>query len=154
MSTNIFQIWDKIGRKTPFAVRRDNWSEGYYTVVTEVECDKMPYGKAYGYPTNNGIYSNHYEYDKDWRNYKLIPCGGCYQWHLIENADLESYKRGLEATKKTVISGQTINSKVYFGKYKGQTIDEISKENPLQFKYKLLFLHQSKQEKNQQPCET
>jgi len=31
---------------------------------------------------------------------------------------------------------------------------EIFKENQLQFKHKVLYLHQSKQEKKQQPCET
>ena len=34
---NIFQIWDDIGRKVPFAVRRQNWDEKYYAVVEEIE---------------------------------------------------------------------------------------------------------------------
>lgn len=88
MSLNIFQIWDSIGRKTPFAVRRDNWSSDYYTVVEAVECDKLPYGKAFGYPTIKGQSSTHYEYDKKWRLEKLIPCCGCYQWTLVENVVL------------------------------------------------------------------
>lgn len=92
MSSNIFQIWDSIGRKTPFAVRRDNWSESYYTIVEEIECEKLPYGKARGFPVTNGKYSNHYKYDRNWNKDRIIPCCGCYQWELAENVDL-SIKR-------------------------------------------------------------
>lgn len=88
MNMNIFQIWDSIGRKTPFAVRRENWSAEFYTVVEKIECEKMPYGKAYGYPVSNGKYSSHYEYDKKWRESKLIPCCGCYQWILVEDSEI------------------------------------------------------------------
>ncbi len=72
----------------PFAVKRDNWSDEYYTFVEKVECEKLPYGKAFGYATIYGKYSSHYNYDKKWREEKLIPCSGCYQWTLVENADL------------------------------------------------------------------
>ncbi|ULQ56233.1 hypothetical protein KJS94_16405 [Flavihumibacter rivuli] len=48
MSQNIFEIWDSIGRRTPFAVRRDNWNKEYYTIVDKVDCAKLPYGKAFG----------------------------------------------------------------------------------------------------------
>ena len=37
MNLNIFEIWDKIGRQTPFAVRRANWTEEYYTIVEKVD---------------------------------------------------------------------------------------------------------------------
>src|ERR1700739_3611616 len=100
MSNNIFEIWDSIGRKTPFAVRRVNWTEEYYTVVEKIDCTSLPYGNAFGYPTINGKYSDHYDYDKKWRKDKLIPCCGCYQWTLVENADLTNLKEGLAATKK------------------------------------------------------
>lgn len=130
MSENIFEIWDRIGRKTPFAVRRENWSKGYYTVVEKIECEKMPYGKAFGYPTDNGFYSNHYEYDKKWRNEKLIPCCGCYQWILEEEADLVKYKTGLKATETNIKGAKTIKSLFYFGKYKGYDIDYVFTQNP------------------------
>lgn len=129
MSLNIFQIWDSIGRKTPFAVRRDNWTDEYYTIVESVECEKMPYGKAYGYPTFHGQYSTHYEYDSKWKKEKLIPCCGCYQWTLVENADLTKYKDGLKATEKSVKAAYTISSPFYFGKYQGKTVEEVFREN-------------------------
>ena len=84
MNKNIFQIWDEIGRKTPFAVRRDGWTE-QYTIVEKVECEKLPYGQAFGFPVENGKPSDHYEYDKKWRETKLIPSCGSYQWTLVEN---------------------------------------------------------------------
>lgn len=71
MSKNIFQIWDEIGRKTSFAVRCDNWSKKFYTIVENVEIKKFPYGNAYGLSTVNGVYSNHYEYDSKWRKDKI-----------------------------------------------------------------------------------
>ena len=130
MSLNIFQVWDSIGRKTPFAVRRDNWSEEYYTIVESIECENLPYGNAFGYPTINGQYSSHYEYDKKWRNNKIIPCCGCYQWTLVENADITKYKDGLKATQKTIKSAYTINSQFYFGKFQGKTVEEVFRDNP------------------------
>ena len=72
MSKNIFQIWDDIGRKTPFAVRRDNWSKKYYAIVEKVEINKFPYGNAYGFSTINGIYSNHFEHDSKWRIKRIM----------------------------------------------------------------------------------
>ena len=88
MGLNIFQIWESIGRKTPFAVRRDNWSTQFYTIVEKIECEKMPYGKAFGYPTINGKMSDHYNYDGKWQREKIIPCCGCYQWQLVENVNI------------------------------------------------------------------
>jgi hypothetical protein len=56
---NIFLIWDRIGRTVPFAVTRNHWSERYYAVVERIECETLPYGKAFGYATDNGEYSTH-----------------------------------------------------------------------------------------------
>lgn len=127
---NIFQIWDDIGRTTPFAVRRDNWTDQYYTVVERIECEKLPYGKAFGYPTVNGSYSSHYEYDSKWKKDTLIPGAGSYQWSYVENVDLISYKKGLKATIKTTEKSYALNTKLYFGKYRGLTIEQIFRENP------------------------
>lgn len=89
MSLNIFQIWDSLGRKTPFAVRRGNWRPEFYAVVERVECEKMPYGKAFGYSVHNGIRNDHFSYDKNWRKERVIPNCGSYQWSLVENVDIK-----------------------------------------------------------------
>lgn len=81
---NIFQIWDSIGRKTPFAVRRDSWCKERYAIVERIECTALPYGKAFGYPTYLGDPTDHFDYDRKWQNEKLIPSCGSYQWTLIE----------------------------------------------------------------------
>ena len=127
---NIFEIWDSIGRITPFAVRRDNWGDQYYTVVDKVECPQLPYGKAYGYPTVNGKFSTHYDYDKKWRDEKLIPSAGVYQWSLAEKVDLESYKDGLKANIKTIKESYVLDSIFYFGKYKDSTVEVVFREQP------------------------
>ena len=129
MSENIFQIWDRIGRKIPFAVRRDNWPNRHYTVVEQIECENLPYGKAKGYPTDNGSYSNHYEYDKRWREEKRIPCDGCYQWTLVENADQVKYTDGVKAAIK-VKGTSAISSPLFFGKYKGTELLDAFKLDP------------------------
>jgi hypothetical protein len=90
MSQNIFQIWRELGEIAPFAVRRDNWSHQYYTVVENVEIKNWPYGIARGYATRNGYPSNHYDYDKKWRANREIPCAGCYQWTHVPDATLKT----------------------------------------------------------------
>ncbi len=130
MSENIFQIWDRIGRKTPFAVRRDNWSEPHYTIVEDIECEDLPYGKAYGYATVNGVFSMHYEYDGKWRRDNIIPCCGCYQWTLAENVNCVLY-----AEKPFPDDGQnkavkTIRSRFFFGKHKGEAVADVFIANP------------------------
>ncbi len=38
MGLNIFNIWENIGRKVPFAVRRTHWAnKGIYVIVDKVE---------------------------------------------------------------------------------------------------------------------
>jgi len=57
IAENIFQIWDRIGRKVPFAVTRDHWSSDRYCIIVDrIQCEKMPYGKAYSYSIENGEY--------------------------------------------------------------------------------------------------
>ncbi len=82
---NIFEIWKDNGKRLPFAVRRVNWTNQYYTIVTGIKIKKWPYGDAYGYPTVMGVYSDHYEYEREWRENQIIPCCGCYQWHYVKN---------------------------------------------------------------------
>ena len=140
MTKNIFQIWDDIGRKTPFAVRRDNWSNKYYAIVEKVEITKFPYGNAYGFSTRNGIYSNHFSYDCKWRRNMIIPCCGCYQWSLVKNVDFSKLEKFNEIRRKEIIEQLPIfqdkfdiyeqNSTLTFGKYKGKTIKEIFINEP------------------------
>lgn len=90
MAQNIFQIWAANGKKTPFAVRRDNWDSQFFTVVEKVVVRKMPYGTAYGYPTEDGVFNSHYEYDEKWREERIIPSAGCYQWELADDVDVSN----------------------------------------------------------------
>lgn len=133
MSKNIFQIWKEIGKKVPFGVRRDNWSNEYYTIVEKIEIRRWPYGSAFGYPTINGKYSNHYEYSNEWVKAKLIPGAGSYQWTFAPVAKLP------EMNKDNIPSQNKKNKKLNefsktsffdFGKYKGKTLENIFKENP------------------------
>ncbi len=121
MSTNIFQVWDSAGRTVPFAVRRDNWSSDFYTIVERVECEKLPYGKAFGFSVSNGVYSDHYEYNAKWRRTGLIPCCGCYQWTLASGADL-TIARPSDFDDKRLLRSSSI---LYFGRYRGRSIGEV-----------------------------
>lgn len=115
MSQNIFQIWDSLGRKTPFAVRRWNWSDRYYTIVDGIECEEMPYGKAFGFPVRDGRYSDHYDTDLKWQKERLIPGCGNYQWTLVENADLSIQP---DENLKSFL--------VPFGKYNGEPAEVLA----------------------------
>jgi len=133
---NIFEIWKENGEKLPIAVRRQNWDEQYFTVVTGVQIRKWPYGEAYGYPTLDGDYSNHYEYDSKWKNRRIIPCAGCYQWTLVKNAKIaiEDYQRFnlIEplAYKKKSNSEDTYET-TYSLLQRGLPIEEIANERGL-----------------------
>lgn len=70
-------------KEKPFCSKRDYWSDVYYVIVEYVDCEILPYGKAYGYPTINGTFSNHFMRNKRWRENRLIPNVGLYSWiHL------------------------------------------------------------------------
>jgi len=129
---NIFQIWKMIGEKVPFAVRNYRWSDNYYTVVEKIEIGKWPYGKAYGYPTINGQYSDHYERYKRWRQTKQIPLDGCYQWTLVENAIISKdfSVLNMEITlKRPTERGKSVSPK----KPGAYTFDEIRLNYPKAF---------------------
>jgi len=141
---NIFQIWEELGQKTPFAVRRANWGPEFYTVVVQVEIKKFPYGYAYGYPTHNGVYSDHYEYDKYWRERGLIPCGGCYQWTLVPNASFTDCEKFLSRAEKrpenrvfhqSSVKKYSVDSILEFGKFKGESVKKICESNPSYFEW-------------------
>lgn len=130
-SENIFQIWDRIGRKVPFAVTRDHWSSDRYCIVVErIECEVMPYGKAFGYSTDNGEYSTYLEYDTKWRKDRQISVAGIYQWSLVENADLASYKKGVTAGEPGMKGVSHIGANLFFGKYKDTDVLGVFKTDP------------------------
>jgi len=85
MIKNIFQIWDENNRTIPFKVRREHWPINCMVVVERIECEKLPYGKAFGFPIKDGVESGHFNYDKHWKKEKLIPSCGSYQWVLVND---------------------------------------------------------------------
>lgn len=130
-SENIFQIWDRIGRKLPFAVTRDHWSSDRYCIVVErIECEQMPYGKAFGHSTDNGEYSTYLEYDSKWRKDGQISVAGVYQWSLVDNADLTSYKKGVAAGEVGPKGVSHIGARMYFGKYRNSDVLSVFKTDP------------------------
>jgi len=129
MNKNIFEIWKDNGEVIPFAVRRNNWSSEYYTVVEKIEIKKWPYGNAYGYPTKNGIYSNHYEYSREWKENKIIPCAGSFQWSLVPNAVLSNSAKST-ALKISKVIIYECDSIFQFGKYNGKSLKNVYQENP------------------------
>lgn len=78
MSLNVFQIWDSLGQKTPFAVRKSYWAKESYTVITKIEIRKMPYGKAFGFFVKNGWKGREEE----------VRSPGVYDWSLVEGVAL------------------------------------------------------------------
>lgn len=131
MATNIFQIWESLGRITPFAVRRDNWRSEFYTIVERIECEKMPYGKAFGFSVAQGQYSDHYDYDKKWRESGSIPSAGSYQWTLVTGADLTikrpSAQQGRARIDERVKNASSI---LRFGKFNGSTVAQAFEAQP------------------------
>ena len=136
---NIFQIWKENGEKIPFAVRRRNWSNRYYTVVMAINIKKWPYGDAFGYSTKNGVYSNHYEYDNAWKKNGIIPCAGCYQWTIVgnpriyekacEHFKMQFFSRKKESVKKKSIIKNSVDTYkiTYDLLQKDYSVEEIAK---------------------------
>jgi hypothetical protein len=135
---NIFEIWKENSEKTPFAVRRRNWSSRYYTIVVKVVVKKWPYGDAFGYSTIHGSYSNHYDYDGRWRKSRIIPCCGCYQWSLVENArinelDYQQFMKFFLSRQDTSIKPVAVDTTqlTYNLLIKGFSVDDIARERHL-----------------------
>lgn len=131
MAMNIFQLWVENEKITPFAVRRANWRSEFYTIVERVECDVMPYGKAYGFSVANGRYSDHYDYDKKWRDSGLIPGAGSYQWSLVRDADLTIVRPSISlSVTPSDTRVKTLESVLKFGKFKGYTVAQAFEQEP------------------------
>jgi len=90
---NIFQIWDKQGRKVPFKVRRENWHPRYEVIVEKIECEKLPYGKAFGHSTEDGKSTDFFNHDSRYRKTGEIPCAGSYQWYSTKNENNENNEK-------------------------------------------------------------
>lgn len=127
---NLFQIWEALGRKTPFAAIREHWKPGFYVVVERIECEKMPYGDAFGVAAFNGRYSDRLEYDSKWEKTGLIPCCGCYQWTHLPDADLSISKPLYTGRPVTDERIKTRSSTLRFGKFNGRTVGDIFEQQP------------------------
>ena len=126
---NVFEIWEANGRKVPFAVRRWNWTNQYATVIEHVECEKMPYGKAFGYPTTYGQPSSHYESYPKWRATREVPNAGSYQWELVQMTIPQSSEIAQPLLPASGVIF-TMYSVFGFGKFRGRMVREVLETNP------------------------
>jgi len=95
---NVFQIWDKLERKTPFKVRRWTWHPDTFFEIIKVEITPKNweyyektgnlYGKAFGYMYTRGkkISRDNSIYPKSHIDNYLTSLNnaGSYQWELVE----------------------------------------------------------------------
>ncbi|SCH67620.1 Uncharacterised protein [uncultured Clostridium sp.] len=137
MSLNIFNIWESIGRKIPFAVRRTHWAnKSIYVIVDRVEPDGKGYGKAYGIPTENGGFCSYWQTDKKWKESRLIPNNGVYGWEYVEgvtleiNANLTKAKLETKEIKKPINSIYDVETTIGFGKYRNFEVCDVIDINP------------------------
>lgn len=137
MGLNIFNIWEDIGRKIPFAVRRTHWSnKDIYVIVYRVEPDGNGYGKAYGIPTENGGFCSYWQTDKKWKESGLIPNSGVYGWEHVEGVTLETKDDLIKTNTETKeiqkpIDGiYDIETIIDFGKYRNFEVCDVIDMNP------------------------
>ncbi|MDF2892535.1 MAG: hypothetical protein K0R80_2902 [Clostridia bacterium] len=108
VSKNLIQLWEENDCKVPFKASRDNWSAEYCVVVEKVEVVKYPYGNVYGYPMYNGKKNDHFSYDKRWREERIIPNCGSYQWSLVsENNVNEQPNSQIIPESKAILESNT-----------------------------------------------
>ncbi len=74
-SENLFNIWLRVGKQTPFIARRNCTYHISYKVVKFVPTGNH-YGKAYGFK----LYDGEPIEDKE----EPISCSGCGNWELVE----------------------------------------------------------------------
>lgn len=137
MGLNIFNIWEDIGRKTPFAVRRTHWANrGIYVIIDRVEPDGNGYGKAYGTPTENGGSCSYWQTDKKWKESRLIPNSGVYGWEYVEGVKLEIkgdlIKTNIETKEiqKSIDDIYDVETIIEFGKYRNFKVRDVIGINP------------------------
>ncbi|MTI47665.1 MAG: hypothetical protein FH761_07470 [Firmicutes bacterium] len=136
MGRNIFNIWEEIGKKTPFAARRTHWSnKNIYVIVQKVVPDGKGYGVAYGYPTTNGVLNTYFSHNKKWCQNKEIPNPGVYGWEHTEGVNLNinkgvNYKNENEKITKQYNKSYDLKSKIHFGKYNNRIMKNIIESDP------------------------
>jgi hypothetical protein len=124
---NIFDIYFRIGRRTPFLVKRcalesTTSKERCFdpkqdrTFLVEVVKPRRKYGKAYGKCFMNGLPDNTYQREYYQLEDDEIPCAGCGEWVLIDVP-------GISLEELFPIHKE--NDIIDFGKYKGKTIGDI-----------------------------
>lgn len=85
---NIFQIWNDLGQRVPFAVKRESWNPASsYEWWQRLRLGSSPYGKAWGYFRRRE--QNISEPDGEPGE---VRCAGCYQWFLVDDIDLSGYE--------------------------------------------------------------
>lgn len=131
---NIFQLWEENDKRVPFVVRRWNWKEAFAAVVERVECEKMPYGKAYGYALTNGAPSDYFKIYPKWKKTRELPNTGSYQWKIVDipapsDATLSQSSLPTDGT----VHG--LNEVFTFRKYRGKSISEVIEANPQYLKW-------------------
>ena len=140
---NLFQIWRNNGSRLPFAAWLDSWHRDRYVVVEEIEVRSWPYGIARGYPTENGVPSDIYNYDRDWKLQRIIPNAGVYRWeHVPVRLENNIYMKddsalaGIALTKSArMLDGDGV---VRFGKFSGQSLSTIIEKDPSYFNWMVL----------------
>ena len=133
MGKNIFNIWNDIDQKTPFAARRTHWSnKDIYVIVEEVVPDGKGYGIAFGNPTTKGVLNDYFEYNKQWCLDKKIPNAGVYGWEYVVDVSLDLKTNTDQDSDQDMKKEEqlNLNSKLDFGKYEGKSIIDIITNKP------------------------
>ena len=131
---NIFQLWEENDRRVPFVVRRWNWKEAFAAVVERVECEEMPYGKAYGYALTNGAPSDYFKIYPKWKYERELPNAGSYQWKKVD-IPVPTDPTITPSTLPQAGSVFGLHEVFTFGKYKGKAISEVIEINPRYVKW-------------------
>lgn len=133
---NIFDIYYRIGKLTPFQVKRcelglirslpqNRYQPTGRTFIVEKIERKGKYGKAYGYCLIDGVrdekFLKIYYPDYNINEIAEIPGAGCGEWVLIDVPG-----RNLSE----VIPTHKATESLPFGKYKGKTYADVYQQDP------------------------
>lgn len=112
-SDNLFRVWRRVGKQTPFIARRNGWFHMSYRVTRVIP--KGQYGEAFGVILQDGVV------DGDGAEVP-IKNAGCGNWELIESLIDDA------SLSKWNCLGD--DNKLLFGKYKGRFINEVQELDP------------------------
>lgn len=127
---SVFEIWDKIGRRTPFAARRSHWDKEYYAIIETIDLRAKPQKKAFGYAMKNDECSDAFSFSPEWRESKLIPGYQHSDWRIHELAPINKPFESFFSMNYNVSKLYNPSDILDFGKYKGKTVAEILKQDP------------------------